>query len=443
MKTNDKRTAFILAAGLGTRLKELTSDRPKALVELNQKPLLEIVIDNLISQNFNHFVINIHHYGDKILDYFKNKNYDNVTIEISDERDLLLDTGGAILKALPYFKNSKAVLIHNVDIITDEANKTVTLMNDTIGVKVLEITPTLVANFKKLGVDLSSSLYSGADAQMYNDRASWYSWSLRPLGYFEEQNKIESPSKAFYEAGEYVSEGLLKGAEGKLSADKAKWFSWATKPLEWFKEKNDINSPSREFDAMGGFIAQGLFNGVDSGLSETAFAKIFDRLRYAMLQVKTRVHETTLEIRSYFEEMVTSVVDSITIMIDSFSGMSAFGITTPTYPNAVIPQVNLKAEGCTVDGCRMVIGGDTGVEIVSGICRKAVVENYDLIVKGVEQGVAEGNSESNALLREQNDLLRAMLQKENTVSLDGRTIAKSVEAYQRTRGTTIVVGGAY
>lgn len=119
MKTSDKRTAFILAAGLGTRLKELTSDRPKALVELNQKPLLEIVIDNLISQNFNHFVINIHHYGEKILDYFKTKKYENVSIEISDERDSLLDTGGAILKALPYFKDSKAVLIHNVDIITD------------------------------------------------------------------------------------------------------------------------------------------------------------------------------------------------------------------------------------------------------------------------------------------------------------------------------------
>ena len=119
MKTNDKRTAFILAAGLGTRLKELTSDCPKALVELNGKPLLEIVIDNLISQNFNHFVINIHHHGDKIIDYFTNKKYENVIIEISDERDILLDTGGAILKALPYFKDSKAVLIHNVDIITD------------------------------------------------------------------------------------------------------------------------------------------------------------------------------------------------------------------------------------------------------------------------------------------------------------------------------------
>ena len=119
MKMNEKRTAFILAAGLGTRLKELTSDRPKALVELNQKPLLEIVIDNLISQNFNHFVINIHHYGDKIINYFNTKKYENITIEISDERELLLDTGGAILKALPYFKDSKAVLIHNVDIITD------------------------------------------------------------------------------------------------------------------------------------------------------------------------------------------------------------------------------------------------------------------------------------------------------------------------------------
>ena len=71
MKMNEKRTAFILAAGLGTRLKELTSDRPKALVELNQKTLLEIVIDNLIAQNFNHFVINIHHFGDKIFDFFK------------------------------------------------------------------------------------------------------------------------------------------------------------------------------------------------------------------------------------------------------------------------------------------------------------------------------------------------------------------------------------
>ncbi len=119
MKQNKRRTAFILAAGLGTRLKELTSDRPKALVEINGKPLLELVIDKLISQNFNHFVINIHHFGDKIIDFINNKNYKNVEIEISDEREFLYFTGGAIIKALPYFSKSKAVLIHNVDIFTD------------------------------------------------------------------------------------------------------------------------------------------------------------------------------------------------------------------------------------------------------------------------------------------------------------------------------------
>lgn len=119
MKNNEKRTALVLAAGLGTRLKELTADKPKALVELNEKPLLEIVMNNLKSQGFNHFVVNIHHFGDKIIEFLNEKNYNDITIDISDERDSLLDTGGAILKALPYIKDSNAVLIHNVDIVSN------------------------------------------------------------------------------------------------------------------------------------------------------------------------------------------------------------------------------------------------------------------------------------------------------------------------------------
>ncbi len=119
MKQNERRTAFILAAGLGTRLKELTSDKPKALVELNEQPLLKVVIENLISQKFNHIVINVHHFADKIVDFIESVKYENVEFEISDERDFLYNTGGAIIKALPYFKESKAVLIHNVDIISD------------------------------------------------------------------------------------------------------------------------------------------------------------------------------------------------------------------------------------------------------------------------------------------------------------------------------------
>ena len=111
-------TAMILAAGLGTRLQSLTHDRPKALVELNGKPLLQHCIENLISNDFHHIVINVHHYGEQIIDFVSQHHFD-ADIAISDERDLLMDTGGGIIKATSLFKDSKAVLVHNVDIISN------------------------------------------------------------------------------------------------------------------------------------------------------------------------------------------------------------------------------------------------------------------------------------------------------------------------------------
>ena len=118
MSPRIETTAMILAAGLGTRLKALTQDKPKALVELNGKPLLQHCIENLIANGFYHIVINVHHLGEQIIDFVKHNNFDAV-IQTSDERDLLMDTGGGIVKATPLFKNSKAVLVHNVDIISN------------------------------------------------------------------------------------------------------------------------------------------------------------------------------------------------------------------------------------------------------------------------------------------------------------------------------------
>ena len=111
-------TAMILAAGLGTRLKALTQDKPKALVPLNGKPLLHHCIENLIANGFHHIVLNVHHFGEQIIDFVGSHRFD-AEIEISDERDLLMDTGGGIIKATPLFSNSKAVLVHNVDIISN------------------------------------------------------------------------------------------------------------------------------------------------------------------------------------------------------------------------------------------------------------------------------------------------------------------------------------
>ena len=121
-----RRTAFILAAGLGTRLKELTSNTPKALVSIDNKPLLEVLLKDLIKQDFNHIVVNVHHFGEQIIEYLgdfsaslRSGRNDDILIEISDERPLLMDTGGAILQALPYFAQSEAVLVHNVDVLTN------------------------------------------------------------------------------------------------------------------------------------------------------------------------------------------------------------------------------------------------------------------------------------------------------------------------------------
>ncbi len=118
MSPRIETTAMILAAGLGTRLKALTQDKPKALVPLNGKPLLQHCIENLIANGFNHIVINVHHFGEQIIDFVESHHF-NADIQISDERDMLMDTGGGIVKATPLFKNSKAVLVHNVDIISN------------------------------------------------------------------------------------------------------------------------------------------------------------------------------------------------------------------------------------------------------------------------------------------------------------------------------------
>jgi NDP-sugar pyrophosphorylase family protein len=109
--------AMILAAGLGTRLKPITEDIPKALVELNGKTLLEIAIRKLIENDFRRIIINVHHFADKVKEFI-NSNTFAADIFISDESDLLCDTGGGIKKAREYLDDSP-ILVHNVDIISD------------------------------------------------------------------------------------------------------------------------------------------------------------------------------------------------------------------------------------------------------------------------------------------------------------------------------------
>lgn len=111
---------FILAAGLGTRLRPLTDHCPKALVKYGEKPLLQHLLERLQAFGCRDFVLNLHHFPDMIRQFateYARKS--NINIGFSDETGLLLDTGGALTHALPLLSKEETVLVHNVDIMTD------------------------------------------------------------------------------------------------------------------------------------------------------------------------------------------------------------------------------------------------------------------------------------------------------------------------------------
>jgi mannose-1-phosphate guanylyltransferase len=108
--------AMVLAAGLGTRLRPLTNDRPKALVEFRGRALLAITIERLKSFGIREVIVNVHHFADMVVDYLKANGNFGIDIEISRE-DLLLDTGGGLKKA-GWFFGSEPFVLHNVDVLT-------------------------------------------------------------------------------------------------------------------------------------------------------------------------------------------------------------------------------------------------------------------------------------------------------------------------------------
>jgi NDP-sugar pyrophosphorylase family protein len=125
--------AMILAAGLGTRLRPLTDTRPKALVEINGRTLLEITLTRLRAFGVTEAIINVHHFADMVVQYLKSKNNFGMRLEISREDDQLLDTGGGLKKAAWFFEENSSLpssspsasaasdepfLLHNVDVIS-------------------------------------------------------------------------------------------------------------------------------------------------------------------------------------------------------------------------------------------------------------------------------------------------------------------------------------
>ena len=114
--------AMILAAGLGTRLRPLTDHRPKALVEVAGRTMLDITLSRLRAFGVREVIINVHHFADKILEYLERNDNFGMRIEVSRE-EVLLDTGGGLKKAAYFFLEDsdvieKPFILHNVDVMS-------------------------------------------------------------------------------------------------------------------------------------------------------------------------------------------------------------------------------------------------------------------------------------------------------------------------------------
>jgi NDP-sugar pyrophosphorylase family protein len=113
------KKAFIPAAGLGKRLGEQTRSRPKALVEVKGIAMLELTIQKLKKAGIQKFLVNVHHFSDQVISFLREHNHFDADITISDETEMLLDTGGAVKKAQAFFEGKEPVLVHNVDVVSD------------------------------------------------------------------------------------------------------------------------------------------------------------------------------------------------------------------------------------------------------------------------------------------------------------------------------------
>lgn len=110
--------AMIMAAGLGTRLGEITQSIPKVLVDVNGKSLLQIAVEFCCSHGFDDIIVNVHYKADLVEDEIRRLNSLGFSVSVSDERELLLENGGGLYKAREFF-NGDPFLVYNADIVTN------------------------------------------------------------------------------------------------------------------------------------------------------------------------------------------------------------------------------------------------------------------------------------------------------------------------------------
>jgi MurNAc alpha-1-phosphate uridylyltransferase len=195
-------TAMLLAAGLGTRMKPLTDTRPKPLIDVGGRTLVDRVLDKLVLQGVTRAIVNVHHFADQMEAHLKPRK--DIEIIISDERDVLLETGGGVIKALPLLGEDPFFVI-NTDVTWATAG-------DTTFIKMAEAYRANEMAALLLLADMGATLGFRGPGDFY----------LRPDGHLERRG--DRPKAPYVFAGTHITRAeLLRGYEIKPFSANVYW----------------------------------------------------------------------------------------------------------------------------------------------------------------------------------------------------------------------------
>ena len=328
------------------------------------------------------------------------------------------------------------------------------------------------------GGDVLGGIFCGILEGLKNIGIWLYDNVLTPfLDGFKEVFGIHSPSTVMAEMGVFLIEGLLQGITNtwgnitsffsekwsEIKADMSEtWENLKSTCSEKFgniKDKisekwSEIKTDASEKWENIKSVCSEKWTAMKTA-SSTTFTELKDGVVGIWESIWTNIKKTINSILGGIESLANGVIKGVNsifkalnkIKVDvpdwvtDLTGVSSFGFNFGMIKEIKLPR--LMADGGFVDTGELFIAREAGAEMVGSIGRKTAVANNDQIVQGIATGVSVANSESNALLREQNSLLLRLLEKETGIYLDGKDISNSVDKYKRERGRTIVTGGAY
>lgn len=425
-----------------SRVKETRASVEELIASLEKEARMEALRDLLV-QNYKDQYQALENAKTAVNDY------ENATAQLDE---LILSHKGRISSVSDEYENLKKTIKEssNAYDLNKEAIEKLSSAGDSWTQELIELTEE--TNNAKYGVENYTSGVkeflnaSGKDIESY----------------------ISNAKESFVSIGENASNGFSVGLKNAQDGMYSGLTSWASGIVKKVRSELGIHSPSKEFEDIGKYSAKGLENGfsglnivsrLSGDLSEmTNFVLNFTNEVKNMVDNSTanyvaslnsskgETQKATNEMSNMYSSMANRSNIAIRSIISSLNSIPRNITTVHTVVSKSVSEsasqtTKAYASGGFPDVGQMFIARESGPELVGTIGQKTAVANNQQIVEGISRGVEDANAEQNSILRQQNEILLALLQKDNSVVIGGKEIKRAYDTAARQSGASIMSGG--